>query len=117
MIDKARFFAAIPPLRREEVKLPNGDSIWVRQLTVGERDRVELALSQQGKGLEGVRAHMLIAAVVDEQGEPIFQPSDYDDLRGLPAAYVEPIFEKIQEFNRFTDDDVEALAGESEAGR
>lgn len=114
-MDKAAFFAALPPLRREEVKLPNGSSVWVRQVTVGERDRIEIALA--GKSAAGIRAHLAIATVVDEAGSPIFAEADFDRLSDLPARSLEPIFEAVQRLNAITDEDVEALAGESEASR
>lgn len=114
-MNKAAFFAAIPPLRREKVTLPNGEVFYVRQLTVGERDRIEIAMD--GKPLAGIRAQMAIATVVDEAGSPVFDEGDYDAIMALPARHLEPVFEAIQRLNAITDADVEALAGESEASR
>jgi len=101
----------------EEVDCPAwGGFVLVRGLTGAERDRFEMQIMQQ-KGRkkvvwnkEHVRARLVVAGVIDEDGELVFSQSDIPAVSRKSAAALEPVFDTIRRLSGMTEADVEELS-------
>ena len=107
MLTRDEFFARVPEVKTEDVEVPGMGMVRVRMLTAGERDRLEVA--SQGKGKEGVRARVVVASAVAEDGSPLFTYADVDRLSGLPAYVIEPIVNAAVRLNAMAPGDIENL--------
>lgn len=91
-------------LPRQEVNIPEWEgSVWVRSLTVGERDSIDgefNAARVKGKTPDNLRARMLIKGCCDESGKALFTEADIAEVNGLPATILEKIFDAILKINR-----------------
>jgi hypothetical protein len=111
--------------------LPGWGAVRIKDLTAGERDRIEascvverLVIGKGGKrklkketSLEGIRAKFVAACVVDENGLPIFRPEDVTAISELNAKAIDRIFTAIQERNGLREEDLDELAGNFSAGQ
>lgn len=90
---------AAPPL---EPVVVDGETYHLRAPTIADRDSVTrmalgaIDVEAKGKGMDvridKMMAAAAIALVCDEQGTPVFEPSDFDDLRNRPVG---SSFEKL----------------------
>lgn len=110
--------AARKPRAVEELPIPEwGFSVWVRDIGAGGRDRLEEAIGKAGtKTLEGVRAHIAVACVTDGSGLPLLKVEDVPILNEAASAPIQRIFEVASRLNRFTKEEVDQLAKNSETG-
>lgn len=96
-------------LPREEVAIPEwGGSVFVRTMTAGERDRFEGW--SQGDKFDRFRAKLAVLTVVDAEGRRLFSDDDVDALAAKSTKALDRIAEAAFRMNRFTKEDVEALA-------
>lgn len=99
----------------EEVEVPEwGGSVRVKALTGAERDAFESSLAQQkGKkirmNMQNVRARLARLTCVDENGKPIFQPSDEQWLGEKSAAALDRVFGVAMRLAGMRDEDIEEL--------
>lgn len=107
-------------IQTEAVAVPEwGGDVLVRALTGAERDAMEAAMVE-GKGknskvnLSNLRARMVAASAVDEDGSHLFTPGDVGVLGTKSAAALERVFSKARELSGMTDEDVEELTKNSE---
>jgi hypothetical protein len=119
-LSKAAFFEA-DDLPLESVELPSdlyGEDVCLRVRTMTGHERSDLEKRFVGREAADepgdFRATLLLLCVVDEAGEPFFEPTDREALMGKNAGTLETIFEKACELNGFRDKDVEAMAKNSE---
>ena len=100
---------------RVPVEIPEwGGVVYVRSMTALERDRFEASLIEMRKGkqrlnLDNARARLAVMVCVDEDGKPLFQPSDVGWLAAKNAAALDRIFEVASDLSRLSADDVEEL--------
>lgn len=90
-----------------------GLTVWIKQLTVGERDSYEAEVFKARKGdglMDNPRSKFLVRTLCDENGEPLCKPEDFADLAALSCKPMERLFEAAGKHNRLTDSDVEELA-------
>jgi len=91
-------------LPRQEVLVPEWEgSVWVRSLTVGERDSIDNefnAARVKNKTPDNLRARMLIKGCCDEKGKALFTEADIAEVNVLPATILEKIFDAILKINR-----------------
>lgn len=91
-------------LPRQEIQIPEWEgSVWVRSLTVGERDQIDADFNtsrNKGKTPENLRSRMLIRGCCDADGKPLFSESDVVEVNKLPATILEKIFDAILKINR-----------------
>ena len=106
----------------EDVTVPEwGGSVRVTGLTGAERDRFEAAMVTLKKGgargvnLENIRARMAALAIVDADGQRLFTEADVRSLGGKSAAALERVFKVARRLSGLTEEDVEELAGNSDA--
>jgi len=90
--------------------------VYVRVLSVGERDDWELAwLDIRNKGVEkfhNFRAFYLARTLCDEHGVRIYQDNELDEVAKLDGAVMGELFDVAQRHNKLTEADVVELAGE-----
>jgi hypothetical protein len=119
----------------EDVETPEwGGTVRVKALTGTERDSYEAAcvlerpvLNAKGKVVRGqteykrnlsnVRAKLVVRSIVDEAGQRIFKDSDAAALGGKSSAALDRVFDVAARLSRLSEDDVEDLAGKSEAAQ
>ena len=109
------------------VELGNGEGVYVRQMTGGERDKFEQTLRKTVKDSKGVtnfelaidnfRSKLAVCCVCDEQGNLLFRPEDYTVLaQNISAARLEKIVNVAQKLNAISEEDKEELVKNSVAG-
>lgn len=112
MLTRESFLDAPGPAR-EKVDVPAlGDSVYVRQITLGERDVFEAA-SAKLKASERrrlARARIVVLVTVDEAGDPLFREDDVEALAGKPNVTLEPIVDAHVRLNELTKQDAAELA-------
>jgi hypothetical protein len=120
-------------LGTEWVSVPEwGGEVLVKALTGEERDAFEAScqrerpmLDVRGKAVRGrtemvpyrqnVRARLVVRSVVDDDGGRIFTDGDASALGKKSGAALDRVFEVAARLSRLGDDDIEELAGNSEA--
>lgn len=124
ILSKSDILAA-QDLQTQEVSVPEwGGSVRVRSLTGTERDVFETALVKVVDGkripdMDNLRAKLLAATLVDENGTPLFSIADVGDLGCLgskSAAALDRIFGVAQRLNGMAAESVEAAVKNSEPG-
>jgi hypothetical protein len=107
MITREQFFAVPKPALRE-VQVPAlGDSVFVRMLTAGDRERFEDVHVKAPR--KDLRARLVVACACDSDGAPLFTADDVPALSALPALSLDPIAKAGSKLNQFFDEDVDAL--------
>lgn len=91
-------------------------TLWLKELTLGERDAFEKAQIVRGEdgsvSMEtmGLKARLIILCACDEDGNPIFTMEDEDLVNGLGAATTELVFAACQRVNKMRKEDLKSDA-------
>lgn len=95
-----------------EVQVPEwGGSLFIRVMSVGERDAYENDwIQNKHRGVENFRAKFLQRVLCDSNGKLLFVAAELDLLAGKSAKVMSRLWQKAMEHNAFTDADVEELA-------
>ena len=95
-----------------EVAVPEwGGSVFVRVMTVGERDSYENEwMVNKDRGVANFRSKFLQRVLCDEKGDLLFSPTEVDKLAKKSARVITRVWEAAMKHNSLTDDDVEELA-------
>lgn len=95
-----------------EVEVPEwGGSVFVRVMSVGERDSYENEwMVNKHKGVENFRSKFLQRVLCDDKGELLFTPSEVNGLAKKSARVITRVWEAAMRHNALTDNDVEELA-------
>lgn len=95
-----------------EVNVPEwGGSVYIRVMTVGERDAYEREwIGKRDTGVDNFRTKFLQRVLCDQAGELLFTPDDLTSLAKKPANIMCPLWEKAMQHNRLMGSDVEELA-------
>lgn len=95
-----------------EVQVPEwGGSLFIRVMSVGERDAYENDwIQNKHKGVENFRAKFLQRVLCSEKGDLLFTAAELDLLAGKSARVMSRLWEKAMRHNALTDADVEELA-------
>jgi hypothetical protein len=102
-----------PAPKPERVHVPEwGGSVFIKRMTVKERDAYEQSLfDKKGRpNMEGARARLLIATAVTDAGLPIFGKYDEDKILSLDAAGVNRLTQRAMELAGMTEEDIEDAA-------
>lgn len=89
-----------------------GGEVRVRSLTGRERDNFELSLSDGKKGetKENFRARLVALCAVDADGKPLFTNKQQVIMLGNKSvSALQRVFDKCNEMNGFSEQDVEEL--------
>lgn len=97
-----------------KVHLPEwGFDVYVRVMTVGERDFYEnLWLSRGTGGVKDFRSHYLVRVLCDETGKRIYGDDDVAEVAALDGSVLAKVFDIAAAHNKLTEADVRELAGE-----
>jgi hypothetical protein len=112
---------AADDLTAEVVEVPEwGGSVRVRAMTGDERQTFEeamLAADEAGqKAVPQFRSRLAALCIVDEQGNRLFSDEQVEALGGKSAAALDRVCEVASRINGLRPEDIEELAGNSEAG-
>lgn len=108
-------------IKSEDVSVPEwGGTVRVKGLTAAQRDVFESqVMTMRGKdvnvNMAGIRALMASMAIVDDEGKPLFSKADVKALGEKSGAALDRVFEVVTRLSGIGDDDVDELAGNSEA--
>ncbi|MVO87933.1 hypothetical protein GPA10_25035 [Streptomyces sp. p1417] len=106
-------------LKYEDVDVPEwGGTVRVREMPGTERDKFESAfLGKDGasvrmEGLEGFRARLAAATIVDEHGKPLFRSvAEAKRLGEKSATALQRVCDVATRLSRMSEADVKELAG------
>lgn len=109
--DKLKNAGHRKPLR---VQIPEcGFDLYVRVLTVGERDSYEnMWLNRGNGGVKDFRSHYLCRVLCDEDGKRLYADGDVDEVASLDGAIMSRVFDIAASHNKLTEHDIRELAGE-----
>lgn len=109
---------AAPERTYQEVYVPEwGGTVRLQSLTGKERDRFEESLSVRKNGkkvenYENARAKLIAACAVDENGKPLFQKYQVDQLGEKAVAPLARLFDICRAMNGMSNEDLEELIGD-----
>lgn len=100
-------------LKREVVQVPEwGGEIIISTMTGAARDAFEQSIVGGGKpDVSNIRARLVAACAVNEQGERIFSDADAELLGRKSAAALQRCAAVAQRLNAMTTDELEAARG------
>lgn len=97
----------------KRVNVPEwGGEVIIRVMSGYVRDKYEESCigKNGGTNLANVRAKMVAASLVDEEGKLLFSESDVIKLGKKSSKALDRIFIECQKLNSYSDSDVEELA-------
>lgn len=88
--------------RFKDVALPGGQKCRIRSISEGEWSEIEVkSLDKKGgfniAGLKMSDARLIVAAVCDHDGNPIFADTDLESIMGFDTGYVRPVVREIKQ--------------------
>lgn len=99
----------------QEINIPEwGGTVYVRELTGKERDKLEASvLSTNGNNsktnAENLRARLVVLAVVDESGNRLFSDEDAKTVGNLGVKGLQRAFIMAQRLSGLSDEEIEEL--------
>lgn len=97
--DKKAFIASIQP-KTKTVQVDGFGPVLLKQLTLQESDALRVGLSKDDKSSEfGLR--LVVASVVDENGERVFADSEIDTLRSTSEAGITKLMDEVMVLNNY----------------
>jgi hypothetical protein len=95
-----------------EVQVPEwGGSVFVRVMTVGERDSYENEwMVNKATGVNNFRSKFLQRVLCNEKGELLFSRDEVEKLAAKSAKVIGRVWEAAMRHNHLSDKDVEELA-------
>lgn len=111
MISREAFFSAAKDVPRREVVLENGESVYVRGMTLGEAEK---ASSYRVK--DQWAAYIVSVCTVDEDGNPFFEEggNDIKAISELSCKFTQPIHEAALEMTGIKEEPAGNDDGQSE---
>lgn len=108
VLDKAAILAlASKSPNVEKLSLPEiGGDIYIKELTAGEREALETQMRAQ-TDKNAVRATVFVHTVCDEDGELMFDVEDIETIKQLPSRPVIKVFNRSNEMNGITPEQVD----------
>ena len=103
-------------LPTRDVAVPEwGGTVRVRSISASERDEFEdaaLVARREGRMLpRNVRARMVAACLIGEDGNQLFTEFDIEALGAKSVAAMDRVYAAVAELNALSEKDVEELAG------
>jgi hypothetical protein len=106
-------------LAYEDVPVPEwGGTVRVREMPGTERDKFESQFvgkdgaSVRAEGLEGFRARLAAASIVDENGRQLFRsPAEVKRLGEKSARALQRVCDTAMRLSKMSEDDVKELTG------
>lgn len=104
---------SLDDLEREPLEIPEwGQTVYVRVMTAGEREALEVAVFESRTRREALvyRAHLAVASVCDDKGELLFTPADVPALAKKSGKALMRIAAAAEKLNALTEATVEDKA-------
>lgn len=116
LLTKAEILAA-DDLKSEVIPVPEwGGDVRISVMSGAARDAYESSIisvndkGESSRNLDNIRAKMVGATIVDDQGERLFSDKEIAQLGKKSSRALDRCFEVAQRLNAVTDDDLEELA-------
>lgn len=113
--DKNKIFSLTASQERREIV--GVGCVWIRGLSLGEKDIYESDAYRFGKTgeirLNNARALLLMRTIYDQHGKRLFAESDMGRIQGLPSLIFEPLYETARRLSGFRVAEIEELAKNS----
>lgn len=94
------------------VEIPEwGDTVHLRSLTVGERDRIDQYVQDAKQKVTGFRSFVLSLCLCDEHGVRLFTDAQRSEIDTLDAGVVERLFTASMPLAGISAADVKAIEG------
>lgn len=108
-----------PDLKRETVAVPEwGGDVLISMMTGAQRDAWEQSLVSGGKAdVSNVRAKLVAACAVTEDGKPLFRPEDVYALGLKSAIALERCAKVAQRLNGLTEEALQDARGNSSSAQ
>jgi len=95
-----------------EVKVPQwGGSVMIKTLSSKDKGAFEQKTTTENLDLSKIMAEYASLIICDEDGNRLFSREDIDELSEKSASALELVFNEGRDLNNFTEEDLEALAG------
>ncbi len=92
-----------------------GEPVYVRAMTVAERDSFEAATVAR-KSTVGFRARLVVACVCREDGSRVFSPADVPKIEAVSSAALDPIVNACLAVNAMRQGDADDIKARSPDG-
>lgn len=101
-------------IKTKDVDVPEwGGTVRIRTMTGADRMRFQrLSAKQKGKSPDNLFEALLIATVIDDNGDPLFTPADIVKLSEKSNVAIQRVFEAAAKLNGLGDGAIDDLAGE-----
>ena len=97
-----------------EVAVPEwGGSVYIRVMTVGERDAYELEYNQTGGCIPDFRTKFLAKCLADDKGQRLFTDAEIVTLRDRSAKVMHRLFREALQHNDLDEPKVQEAAKNS----
>ena len=114
---KERLLSLRASVPSETVDVAGVGQVEVRGLTAAGRDEWEQRIyAAKGKTVKNMRAS-LVSLCLYENGKPVFQPGEVDELGELPAQVVDRLWDVAARLSGLTRNDQEVLEKNFESAR
>lgn len=112
LLTREAILAAGATLPRETVAVPEwGGEVIVTTMTGAARDEWEQSIVTNGRKVENVRAKLVAATVIDEEGRRLFSADDVQALGRLSSAALDRVCKAAQRLNGLTAEELESAKG------
>jgi hypothetical protein len=114
MTDKNVLLKHATARRVEPVTLPDGGKLFVRLMTVAEREWfTAYGFNKQGEALANWRTMLVLLTACTEAGDALFSHGDADQLDTIPPAIIEVVADAALNLNKRPDADTAEAAKNS----
>lgn len=110
MLTKEEILSKGKALNFETVQIEGLGEVGIREMTAGERDRLEAAGARGAANptaLHDLRARFCAAGMCDANGKRIFDDGDVGALSGMNASVIDAIFEHVLRINKMGKSDID----------
>ncbi len=108
ILTREEMIQAGAPRKSESVHIPEwGGDVFVREITAGEYDVIQLAIYDAGKrgSNREFRARWVSAFLCDESGARLFSDGEIATIANMGAKAIDRIYEAGQKFNKLDEAD------------
>jgi len=89
------------------------ETVYIRRLSLDDQD----AMSEEGRSSADMTVAVLIAALVDDEGKPIFTAEDLPAIRAMPFVIVAKVFAQSAKLNGLTTKELDEAMASFETAR
>ncbi|MBD1583500.1 hypothetical protein [Pseudoalteromonas sp. S16_S37] len=107
--NKQALFKALQASHKVPVEIAGFGTVYVKSLSIAEQEAHELSqLDDEGNMKKGTMfSSLLVQAVVDKDGNKVFDESDIPMLNECKAGPLTKLFIEAKKLNSFAEDDIE----------